>query len=78
MRCRAFLANNAAVDRKYLATGKLDPRSADDMRADIATIEAGAALFPDVTVTDSRPREALGGLRLRVNLAPNAATAGDA
>ena len=71
-----FLAHNAAEDRQYLASGKLDPAQAEDARADVATIEAGAALIPDVTI-DASERRVLAGRKVDVNLAPNAATAGD-
>lgn len=46
------------------------------MRGDIATVENGAALRPDVVIDNSAVRT-IAGKRLRVNLAPNAATAGD-
>jgi glyoxylase-like metal-dependent hydrolase (beta-lactamase superfamily II) len=71
-----FLPKSAADARPYLESGKLPPETLEDLRADMATIEHGQALRPDVAVTASGERR-LGGLRLALNLAPNAATDGD-
>lgn len=71
-----FLAKSAADAAGYLEPGKLPPETQEDIRADLATIKAGEALKPDVAITASGVRD-LGGLKLRLNLAPDAATAGD-
>jgi glyoxylase-like metal-dependent hydrolase (beta-lactamase superfamily II) len=73
---KGFLAKSAAASRKYLETGKLPPETQEDIRNDIATVEKGAALVPDVPIDASRV-VAFGNLKLHLNLAPNAATAGD-
>lgn len=71
-----FLARSAADAQPYLAPGKLPPETQEDIRNDIATTANGAALKPDVAIEASAIRD-MGGLRLAVNLAPDAATAGD-
>ena len=71
-----FLAESAASARPYLAPGKLPLETQEDIRGDIATIAEGAALKPDVPITSSGVRS-LGGLTMVVQLAPDAATAGD-
>lgn len=71
-----FLAKGAEDGRAYLKAGELPKETLEDIASDIATVEAGAALRPDVVVTGSETRK-LAGLRLAVNLAPHAATAGD-
>ena len=72
---KGFLPKSAEEGRKYLAAGALPPDTLDDLRHDLATIDNGS-IRPDVVVTRSAERN-LGGLRLRVNLAPHAATDGD-
>jgi glyoxylase-like metal-dependent hydrolase (beta-lactamase superfamily II) len=71
-----FLAKSAADAKPYLGSGKLPPETEEDVRGDIATFENGAALKPDVVIGTSAERT-VAGKRLQVNLAPNAATAGD-
>jgi glyoxylase-like metal-dependent hydrolase (beta-lactamase superfamily II) len=71
-----FLPNSAAEARAYLETGKAPAETAEDIRADMATIANGQALRPDVPINRSAVRR-LAGLRLSLNLAPNAATDGD-
>ncbi len=71
-----FLARSAAEAEPYLAPGKLPPETQEDIRGDIATTANGATLKPDIAIEGSGVRD-LGGLRLAVNLAPDAATAGD-
>lgn len=73
---KGFLPRSADDDRQYLASGKVQGGLADDLRSDIAAIEDSAALIPDAPVAASRTMT-LAGLRLRVNLARNAATGGD-
>jgi glyoxylase-like metal-dependent hydrolase (beta-lactamase superfamily II) len=71
-----FLPKSAEDDRKYLASGQADPKIAEDLKGDIATIEAPRALMPDIPIVTSG-HVTVGGRRLEVNLAANAATAGD-
>ena len=71
-----FLAKSVVDSRQYLAAGNVPPETAEDVRGDIATIENGAALRPDVPLDASRTVR-FGTRTLRLNLAPNAATAGD-
>lgn len=71
-----FLARSAADAQPYLAPGKLPPETQEDIRGDIATTANGQALKPDIPIDGSGPLE-LAGLRLQVNLATDAATAGD-
>ena len=71
-----FLAKSAADAAPYLEPGKLPPETQEDLRGDMATIKAGETLKPDIAITASGVRD-MGGLKLQVNLAPDAATAGD-
>jgi glyoxylase-like metal-dependent hydrolase (beta-lactamase superfamily II) len=71
-----FLAKSAAEARTYVDSGKAPPSTLEDIRGDIATYENGAALRPDVVVAGSGAHM-LAGLRLRLNLAADAATDGD-
>lgn len=71
-----FLAKSAAASQSYLDSGKLPPETAEDIRADMATIKNGQALLPDVVIGKSS-RRTIGGKTLSVNLARDAATAGD-
>lgn len=71
-----FLPRSAAQGHQYLDDSSLPPETLEDLRADLATIDNGQALRPDVVISRSAPLN-LGGLTLRVNLAPNAATDGD-
>ena len=71
-----FLARSAADGRAYLKSADVPAATREDILADLATVEAGAALRPDVVIAASR-RLRLGGRAVTLNLAPNAATAGD-
>jgi glyoxylase-like metal-dependent hydrolase (beta-lactamase superfamily II) len=71
-----FLATSAAEGRRYLDDKSLPPETLEDLKADLATTDAAAQLRPDVVIAASGPRT-LGGRRLQLNLAPDAATAGD-
>lgn len=71
-----FLSNGAEQGRKAIASGQVSGTLADDVRGDIATFEAGARLRPDVVIDRSQTLT-LAGRPLVVNLARNAATAGD-
>jgi len=71
-----FLANSRRQAEAFLASGRANPAQAEEMRGDFATMDAPAALRASVPVTQSRLRRVAGRL-LHVNLARNAATAGD-
>ncbi len=71
-----FLAEGAAENRKALQSDALPPETKEDIRGDLATVTNGAALRPDVAIDASRAVR-LGGRKLALNLARNAATAGD-
>lgn len=71
-----FLANSARQGREMLEGGKLEADRAEELRGDLATIENGQALKPDVVVTRSQTVR-LAGRALDIHLAPHAATAGD-
>lgn len=71
-----FLPRSAAQGRQYLGDPSLPPETLEDLRADLATIGNGPALRPDVVIDRSAPL-VLGGRKLQVNLAANAATDGD-
>ena len=73
---QGFLPNSVRENQQMLDQSGLPPETADDLRGDIATIENGQALRPDVVVTASKTR-VIGGLKLRLSLAPHAATDGD-
>ena len=73
---KTFLPESLAETRTYLETSQVDPETAEDLRGDIAVIEAPAALKPDVVIDRSR-RISMGGRRLEAHLARYAATAGD-
>jgi glyoxylase-like metal-dependent hydrolase (beta-lactamase superfamily II) len=71
-----FLANSAESSRQMLATGKLDPVEHDELSTDLATIEAGSGLKPDVVLSGAETI-AIGGRKLQTHVAKDAATAGD-
>jgi glyoxylase-like metal-dependent hydrolase (beta-lactamase superfamily II) len=71
-----FLAASARDAPGYLADAKIPEDMRADIRADLATIQNGAALMPDVMISTSGVMT-LAGRRLAINLARNAATAGD-
>jgi glyoxylase-like metal-dependent hydrolase (beta-lactamase superfamily II) len=71
-----FLPRSAADGRQYLTDPSLPPGTLEDLKADLATIDNGKALRPDVIIDRSGVRT-LAGLKLQLNLAPNAATDGD-
>jgi glyoxylase-like metal-dependent hydrolase (beta-lactamase superfamily II) len=73
---KGFLPKSVEDTRPYLEAGKLPPETLEDLRNDIATIENGAALRPDVPV-DASMSVRFGKRTLRLNLAPNAVTDGD-
>jgi len=71
-----FLAKSAGDAPRYLADTTLPAATREDIGNDLATIHNGAALRPDVVIAASRA-ETIGGRHLRINLAADAATAGD-
>ncbi|MCU1247831.1 MAG: hypothetical protein JWQ49_860 [Edaphobacter sp.] len=71
-----FLAKNAESSRQMLATGKLDPVERDEITTDLATIDAGEALKPDVILSHSEVLT-IGRHKLQIHVAKNAVTAGD-
>src|SRR5207249_763196 len=73
---RGFLAKSAESLRRMLATEKLNPVERDEMATDLATIEAGDGLKPDVVLRGAETI-AIGGRKLQTHVAKNAATAGD-
>jgi glyoxylase-like metal-dependent hydrolase (beta-lactamase superfamily II) len=71
-----FLAKSAGDAPRYLADTTLPAATREDIGNDLATIRGGTALRPDVVIAASRTMT-IGGRTLRINLAVNAATAGD-
>jgi glyoxylase-like metal-dependent hydrolase (beta-lactamase superfamily II) len=71
-----FLAKSAESSRRTLAAGKLDPVERDEIETDLATIEAGEALKPDVILSRTETLT-IGGRKLQIHIARNAATAAD-
>ncbi len=71
-----FLRRSAVDSAAYLAQGRAPPELADDIRGDIASIEAIDALKPDVSVTEDRTLET-GGRMLQLRVAARAATEAD-
>jgi glyoxylase-like metal-dependent hydrolase (beta-lactamase superfamily II) len=71
-----FLASSAQDSAEYLNDPQVPPEMRDDIRGDLLTIKNGAALRPDAVISVAGTMT-LGGRLLRVNLAPDAATAGD-
>ncbi len=71
-----FLAASATEQAGYPDDPQFPEELREDIRGDLLAIRNGAALKPDVVITGSGPMT-LGGRVLTVNLAPDAATAGD-
>jgi glyoxylase-like metal-dependent hydrolase (beta-lactamase superfamily II) len=71
-----FLARSAAEGRKHLDDKTLPPETLEDLKGDLATFDHAERLKPDVVISESGPRR-LGGLKLQLNLARDAATDGD-
>ena len=72
-----FFPASAKDSAAYLDDPQVPPDTRDDIRGDLLTMENGAALKPDVVISASGT-VTLGGRVLRINLAPDAVTAGDA
>jgi glyoxylase-like metal-dependent hydrolase (beta-lactamase superfamily II) len=71
-----FLASSAKDSGKYLDDPRISEELRADIRADSLTIQKGEALKPDVVIATSGVM-VVGGRALKVNLAKDAATAGD-
>ena len=71
-----FLAASVRDAPSYLGNPRIPEGLREDIRADASTIQNGAALRPDVVIFASR-LITLGGRKLNINLAKNAATSGD-
>jgi glyoxylase-like metal-dependent hydrolase (beta-lactamase superfamily II) len=70
-----FLARGAEANRRRLADPALDPGQREDARTDLTTVEAGARLYPTISVEQSQTIT-IGGRQLEVHVA-QAASAGD-
>ena len=73
---KGFLASSVKDSAGYLDDPQIPLETRDDIRGDLLTIRNGAALRPDEVISVSGTMT-LGGRPLRINLAPDAATAGD-
>jgi glyoxylase-like metal-dependent hydrolase (beta-lactamase superfamily II) len=71
-----FFPASVKESAAYLDDPQISPATRDDIRGDLQTIRNGAAIKPDEVITASGTMT-LGGRSLQVNLAPDAATAGD-
>lgn len=71
-----FFPASAKESTGYLDDPQVPQATRDDIRGDLRTIANGVALKPDEVIAASGTRT-LGGRTLRLNLAPDAATAGD-
>jgi glyoxylase-like metal-dependent hydrolase (beta-lactamase superfamily II) len=71
-----FLAKSAESSRKTLASEKLDPGEREDIATDLATIDAGEGLKPDVVLSHDETLT-IGGRKLQIHVAKDAATAAD-
>jgi glyoxylase-like metal-dependent hydrolase (beta-lactamase superfamily II) len=71
-----FFPASAKDSEAYLDDPQVPLATREDIRGDLLTMRNGAALKPDVVISTTR-RLVLGGRALRINLAPDAVTAGD-
>lgn len=71
-----FFPASVKESAAYLDDPQIPQATRDDIRGDLLTIRNGTALKPDQVIAASGTMK-LGGRALRINLAPNAATAGD-
>lgn len=71
-----FLAQSAKDAAAYLEDPQIPQAMRDDIRADLLTIQNGAALKPDV-VLDASGEISLGGRTLEIHRVADAVTAGD-
>jgi len=70
-----FLANSRKQALQFLEQPG-DPVQQADVRADVATIESGKAVYPDINITQAG-EPSLAGRALRIGFEANAVTAGD-
>jgi glyoxylase-like metal-dependent hydrolase (beta-lactamase superfamily II) len=70
-----FLARGAESNRKRIADPTLDPVQREEARIDLATVEAGAKLYPTISVEEGRTIT-IGGRPLEIHVV-QAASAGD-
>ncbi len=71
-----FFPSSVQESAAYVDDPQVPLATRDDIRGDLVTIQNGAALKPDEVISESGTMT-LGGRSLRVNLARDAATAGD-
>jgi glyoxylase-like metal-dependent hydrolase (beta-lactamase superfamily II) len=71
-----FLPASARESAAYLDDPTVPEETRADLRLDLATIQRGAELRPDVVISASSTRS-LGGRKFTIRLAPDAATSGD-
>jgi glyoxylase-like metal-dependent hydrolase (beta-lactamase superfamily II) len=71
-----FFPSSVKDSTAYLDDPQIPQETRDDIRGDLLTIQNGAALRPDEVISVSGTMT-LGGRPLRINLARDAATAGD-
>jgi glyoxylase-like metal-dependent hydrolase (beta-lactamase superfamily II) len=71
-----FLKDSAGKMNEYLKSPAVPAETAEDLRGDLATIEKGNGLRPDVVLRESGTL-ALAGRKIEVNLVSNGPTAGD-
>jgi glyoxylase-like metal-dependent hydrolase (beta-lactamase superfamily II) len=72
---RGFLANSKKQATALLASAEFPERMKAEIRADVATIDSGKAVYPDVVVSQAGDL-VIGGRKLQLGLA-HAATRGD-
>lgn len=70
-----FLADSREQALQFLEQPG-DPAQQADVRADVATIESGKAVYPDINITESGERK-LAGRALRIGFEADTVTAGD-
>lgn len=73
---RSFLADSAKESPEYVDDPQIPKGMREDIRADLGSIQNGAALRPDEVIDASRDVK-IGGRTFRVKLARDAATHGD-
>ena len=71
-----FFPSSAKESAGYLEDPQIPKETREDIRADLLTMQNGSALKPDDVIAASGT-VTLGGRELRINLSPDAVTAGD-
>lgn len=71
-----FLASSKRQAAGFLAQADIPESQKAEVRADLATIDSGKAIYPDVEI-ESAGERVLAGRRLQLGLEHNAVTAGD-